>query len=87
MRQSSDAKCKEQSDSTTDKDIQHYSADKQRQLYDQLVELLSLAQYRPLTGGEMTYRSKAERAKCVSKSKRVHALADQIIELAELFGK
>lgn len=53
----------------------------QRRLYDQLTELLSLKQFQPLMGGEMSYVSKAERAKRVSKSKRVHALADQIIAL------
>lgn len=54
----------------------------QAALYNELVELLSLKQYKPLMFGDMSYRSKALRAKQVSKSKRVHALADQIIELA-----
>lgn len=54
----------------------------QAQFYNQLVDLLSLRQYKPLMFGDMSYKSKAERAKRVSKSKRVHALADQIIALA-----
>lgn len=54
----------------------------QAKLYAQLVDLLSLAQYKPLMFGDMSYKSKAERAKLVSKSKKVHALADAIIQLA-----
>ena len=56
----------------------------QAALYNQLVELLSLKQFMPLMFGDMSYRSKAERAKRVSKSKRVHELANQIIELSNL---
>lgn len=53
----------------------------QRALYDEMIELLSLRQYKPLMFGDMSYKSKAERAKRVSRSKRVHTLADQIIAL------
>lgn len=54
----------------------------QREIYNELVDLLSLKQFMPLMFGDMSYRSKAERAKRVSKSKRVHELANQIIELS-----
>jgi hypothetical protein len=56
----------------------------QREIYNELVDLLSLKQFMPLMGGNMSYRSKAERAKRVSKSKRVHELANQIIDLSNL---
>lgn len=52
-----------------------------KSLYEQLVNELSLKQYSKLMGGDMTYKSKAKRAKTVSKSKIVHALANTIIEL------
>jgi hypothetical protein len=55
----------------------------QASLYNQLVELLSLRQFKPLMFGDMTYKSKAERAKRVSRSRKVHALANQIIALAD----
>lgn len=55
----------------------------QRELYRELVDLLTLKQFTPLMGGDMSFASKAERAKRVSKSKRVHDLADQIIALAD----
>ena len=54
----------------------------QREIYNQLVELPTLGQYKQIMFGEMTYKSKAERVKLVSKSKRVHILADRIIALS-----
>jgi len=53
-----------------------------KRLYDTLVDELTLKQYTKLMGGSMDYWSKALRAKQVSKSKRVHLLADQIATLA-----
>lgn len=58
----------------------------QRELYRELTDLLSLSQFKHLMGGDMTFKSKAERAKRVSKSKRVHALADAIIAAARAQG-
>ena len=52
---------------------------RRKQLYDELVGLLSLNQYRKLMGGTMTYADKARRSKLVSKSKKVHGIADEII--------
>lgn len=52
----------------------------QRQLWEQIVELLSLSQYRRTMGGCMLFTSKAQVAMRVSKSKRVHKLAKQILE-------
>lgn len=54
----------------------------QREVYNQLVELLSLNQYSKLMGGDMSYANKALRAKRASKSRKVHALANQIIALS-----
>lgn len=56
----------------------------QRALYNELTDLLSLKQYSQLMGGSMTYANKAQRAKSLSKSKKVHALANEIIELSNL---
>lgn len=56
-------------------------------LYNQLTSKLSLKQYTKLMGGDMSYRSKAERAKLVSKSKQVHILADIIINLDKIVNK
>lgn len=53
-------------------------------LYRELVDELSLAQYRKLMFGDMTYKSKAERAKKASKSKKVHKLANEILKQYEL---
>jgi hypothetical protein len=53
-----------------------------RRLYDALVDELSLAQYRHLMGGEMSYESKARRALKVSRSKQVHYLCNAILFLA-----
>jgi hypothetical protein len=54
-----------------------------RNLYSDLVKLLTLSQFRKLMGGDMSYKSKAQRAMLVSKSKKVHYLAKQIINLCE----
>lgn len=52
----------------------------QRKLYSQLVEELTLKQYTALMGGDMSFRSKAERAMKVSRSQKVHSLARKIIQ-------
>jgi cell division protein FtsB len=70
---------KAQLDSVTFQDVQNLR--RMKELYSTLTEILSLKQFTTLMGGDMSYKSKAERAKRVSKSKRVHCLADQIIEL------
>jgi hypothetical protein len=53
----------------------------QASLYNKLTLLLTLKQFKTLMGGDSSYKSKAERAKLVCKSKRVHELANRIIEL------
>jgi hypothetical protein len=50
-------------------------------IYNRLVDELSLKQYVKLIGGVMSYTDKAKRAKKVSKSKKVHTLADIILSL------
>lgn len=55
----------------------------QRQLWTQIFNLLNMRQAYQVMGGEMTYVSKARRAMQVSKSKKVHALANQLIALAD----
>jgi hypothetical protein len=70
---------KNQLESISDADLAKYR--EMRTCYDQLVELLTLAQYKHLMGGDMTYVDKVARAKKVSKSKKVHALANKIIAL------
>lgn len=58
-----------------------------KDLYSRLTALLTLKQYAKLMGGDMSYKSKAERAKRVSKSRRVHDLADYIIQLQNEISK
>lgn len=52
-------------------------------LYNQLVDKLSLKQFKELMGPPMSYKSKAERAMLVSNSKEVHVLANQILQLID----
>ena len=54
-----------------------------RELWTLIAELLTLKQYTATMGGDMTYKSKAERAMRVSKSKRVHELCKLILQSYE----
>jgi adenosylcobinamide amidohydrolase len=47
-----------------------------REIWEEVTKLLNLSQFRQTMGCPMTYDSKFERAKTVSKSKKVHALCD-----------
>lgn len=58
----------------------------QRRIYDDIVNLLSLAQYRHLMGGDMSYESKAKRALKVSKSKKVQALVNELLNTSTFYG-
>jgi hypothetical protein len=53
----------------------------QNQIYNELFALLTTKQASRLVGGSMRFVDKAKRAKELSKSKRVHKLADEIISL------
>ena len=56
----------------------------QKSLWSQICEHLSFSQYTKTMGGDMLYVSKARVAMRVSKSKKVHALANRLIGLASI---
>jgi hypothetical protein len=53
-------------------------------IWGEIVEHLSLSQYYKVMGGDMSYKSKAERVKKVSKSTVVWDLADRLILAYEI---
>lgn len=50
--------------------------------YQRMVDAMTLKAYAKIMGGSMHYAQKAERAKQVTRSRKVHALADRIIALS-----
>lgn len=61
--------------------------DKRHSLWGEIVDLLTLSQYEKTMGGDMTWYSKAFRAKEVSTSKRVHKLANALIAECERIAR
>ena len=50
-------------------------------IWNEIVDQLSLSQYESTMGGDMSYKSKAERAMQVSRNKTVHALCLELINV------
>lgn len=50
-------------------------------LWTQVTDELTLSQYEKTMGGDMSYKSKAERAMKVSRSETVHALCLEMIQI------
>jgi hypothetical protein len=52
-----------------------------RKTWNEVVDRLTLRQLHECMGGDMSYKSKAQRAMKSSKSKAVHQLCNQMLEL------
>lgn len=50
-------------------------------LWQQAADQLTLSQYESTMGGDMSYKSKAERAMKVSRNKTVHAICIEMIQI------